>query len=223
MIIEVFTPQHGRHAGIVRGGASRKIAPHLQPGTQLSLTWKARLSDQLGSFTIEPVRSRAAQAMGDRLALSGLNAICALLVRVLPEREAHLQLYHRTIALLDLLGQSEVWPLAYLRWEQFLLEEMGYGMDLSACAVRGVNEDLAFVSPKSGRAVSRNAAGAWADRLLPLPPVLAGKGDAENEQIAIALGTTGYFIENRLLRGLGDRPMPAARQRLIDAITRQGD
>ena len=171
---------------------------------------------------MEPIRSRAAQAMGDRLALAGLNAVCALLGRVLPEREAHLPLYDRTVALLDLLGQSDLWPLAYLRWEQALLEEMGFAMDLSACAVRGVNEDLAFVSPKTGRAVSRDAAGEWADRLLPLPPVLAGKGDADNDQIAIALGTTGFFIEKRLMRSLGDRPMPAARQRLIDAICRQG-
>lgn len=222
MIIEVFTPQHGRHAGVVRGGISRKIAPHLQPGAQLALSWKARLNDHLGSFTVEPIRSRAAQAMGDRLALSGLNAICAILSRVLPEREAHLPLYDRTIALLDLLGQSDVWPLAYLRWEQALLEEMGYGMDLSACAVRGVNEDLAFVSPRTGRAVSREAAGEWADRLLLLPPVLAGKGDADNSEIAIALGTTGFFIEQRLMKALGDRPVPAARQRLIDAISRQG-
>lgn len=222
MIIELFTPQHGRHAGVVRGGTSRKTAPHLQPGAQLAVTWKARLNDHMGSFTIEPIRSRAAQSMSDRLALAGLNAVCGLLGRVLPEREPHLPLYERTIALLDLLGQPDIWPLAYLRWEQTLLEEMGYAMDLSACAVRGVNEDLAFVSPKTGRAVSREAAGEWADRLLPLPPVLAGKGDADNAQILIALSTTGYFIENRLMKSLGDRPMPAARQRLLDAMARQG-
>ena len=222
VIVEVFSKEQGRHAGVVRGGASRKIAPILQPGAQVNVTWKARLNQHLGSFTVEPVRSRAAQAMGDRLALAGLNAVNGLLVMVLPEREAHASLYDRTIGLLDLLGQSDVWPLAYLRWEQALLEEMGYGMDLSACAVRGVNEDLAFVSPKTGRAVSRDAAGVWADRLLPLPPVLAGKGDADNDQIIIALRTTGFFVEKRLLQGLGDRPMPAARQRLIDAITRQG-
>lgn len=219
-IIEVFSAAHGRHAGVVRGGASRKIAPILQPGAQLSVTWKARLDAHLGSFTVEPVRSRAAAAMGDRLSLAGLNAVCALLAMVLPEREAHRPLYDRTINLLDLLGQTDVWPLAYLRWEQALLEEMGFAMDLSACAVHGVNEDLAFVSPKTGRAVSRDAAGEWADRLLPLPPVLAGKGDASGAEIAKALGTTGYFIEHRLIRGLGDKPLPPARMRLIDAIAR---
>ena len=221
-ILEVFTPTMGRHAGVVRGGASRKLAPVLQPGAQVAVSWKARLDQHLGSFTVEPIRSRAAQAMGDRLALAGLNAVCGLLAVVLPEREPHLPLYERTVQLLDLLGQSEVWPLAYLRWEQALLEEMGFGMDLSACAVHGGNEDLAFVSPRSGRAVSREAAGEWADRLLPLPPVLAGKGDADAGEIVRALGTTGFFIEKRLMRALGDRPAPAARQRLLDAIARQG-
>ena len=220
VIIEVFSETHGRHAGVVRGGTSRKVAPLLQPGAQLSVTWKARLDSHLGSFTVEPIRSRAAAAMGDRLALAGLNAVCGLLVMVLPEREAHLSLYDRTIALLDLLGQSDVWPLAYLRWEQALLEEMGFGLDLSACAVRGVNEDLIYVSPKSGRAVSREGAGEWADRMLPLPPVLAGKGDATPAEIARALGTTGFFIENRLIKGLGDRPLPPARARLVEVIAR---
>lgn len=221
-ILDVFTPVMGRHAGVVRGGASRKVAPLLQPGAQVSVIWKARLDQHLGSFTVEPLRSRAAQAMGDRLALAGLNAVTGLLMRVLPEREAHSDLYDRTVQLLDLLGETEVWPLAYLRWEQALLEDLGFGLDLSACAVRGVNEDLAFVSPKSGRAVSRDAAGKWADRLLALPPVLAGKGDADEAEIVKALGTTGWFLEHKLIASTGDRPMPAARQRLLDAIARQG-
>ena len=220
VIIEVFSADHGRHAGVVRGGTSRKVAPILQPGAQLSVSWKARLESHLGSFTVEPIRSRAAVAMGDRLALAGLNAVCSLLAMVLPEREAHPPLYERTIALLDLLGQSDVWPLAYLRWEEALLEEMGFGLDLSACAATGINEELIFVSPKSGRAVSRQAAGEWADRLLPLPDVLARKGDASNAEIVKALRTTGYFIEHRLIKSLGDRPMPVARARLIDAIYR---
>ena len=223
VIIEVFSAMHGRHAGVVRGGISRKLAPVLQPGAQVQVTWKARLENHLGTFTVEPVRSRAAVAMGDRLALAGLNAVCALLAHVLPEREAHPPLYDRTVALLDLLGQGDVWPLAYLRWEQALLEEMGFGLDLSRCAVRGVNEDLAFVSPKTGRAVSRDGAGAWVDRLLPLPPVLAGQGEATHAQIVIALGTTGYFIEHQLVKSLGDKALPAARARLLDAIARQAD
>ncbi|WP_375254819.1 DNA repair protein RecO [Yoonia sp.] len=220
VIIEVFTAEHGRHAGVVRGGTSRKVAPILQPGAQLAVSWKARLDSHLGAFSVEPVRSRAAAAMGDRLALAGLNAVCALLAMVLPEREPHRAFYDRTVALLDLLGQSDVWPLAYLRWELALLDEMGFGLDLSACAVRGVNEDLVFVSPKSGRAVSREGAGEWADRMLPLPPVMAGRGDASGAQIARALFTTGYFLEHRLINGLADRPVPPARARLVDLIAK---
>ena len=220
-IIEVFTPLHGRHAGVVRGGTSRKIAPILQPGAQLDVTWRARLEDHIGGFTVEPVRSRAVAAMADRMALKGLNAVTALLSFCLPEREAHTPLYARTEALLDLLGQGELWPLAYLRWEVALLEEMGYGLDLSACAVRGTNEDLAFVSPKTGRAVSRQGAGEWIDRLLPLPPVLRGTGDAPDAEIAEAFRTTGYFLSEHLARDLGNKPLPEARARYVEAFNRR--
>jgi DNA repair protein RecO (recombination protein O) len=219
-IIEVFTPSRGLTAGIVRGGTSRKIAPTLQPGAQLDVTWKARLEDHLGSFTVEPIRSRTAQVMQDRLALAGLNAVTGLLSFLLPDREAHAQLYARTIQLLDLLGQNDVWPLAYLQWEVALLDEMGFGMDLSACAVSGLNDDLFYVSPRTGRAVSRLAAGEWADRLLPLPHVLLGKGDANLNEIVLALRTTGHFLNNHLAKSLGNLPIPEARQRLIDAMKR---
>ncbi|WP_090112342.1 DNA repair protein RecO [Limimaricola pyoseonensis] len=221
-IVEVFTRGHGLHAGVIRGGGSRRIAPLLQPGAQLDLTWRARLAEHMGNFTFEPVRSRAAQVMDDRLALAGLNAVAALLVSVLPERDPHAPLYDRTMALLDLLGEDELWPLAYLHWELALLEEMGFALDLSACAVTGATEGLDLVSPKSGRAVSRAGAGEWADRLLPLPPVLRGEGEAGPGDIAAALATTGWFIEHRLLPGSGERPLPPARARLVEAIARQG-
>jgi DNA repair protein RecO (recombination protein O) len=118
------------------------------------------------------------------------------------------------------LGQTDVWPLAYLQWEVALLEGMGFALDLSACAVSGLNDDLFYVSPRTGRAVSRLAAGEWADRLLPLPHVLLGKGDADPEQIVIALKTTGHFLHNHLAKSLGDRALPEARQRLIDVLKR---
>ncbi|MDH5798413.1 MAG: DNA repair protein RecO, partial [Paracoccaceae bacterium] len=136
-IIEVFTQDHGRHAGVVRGGAGRKMAPILQPGAQLDVTWRARLDEHIGSFTVEPLKSRAAALMSNRQALAGLNAVTALLSFCLPEREAHPSLYHRTISLLDMLGGSDVWPLAYLRWELSLLDELGFGLDLERCAVTG--------------------------------------------------------------------------------------
>lgn len=219
-IVEVFTPRHGRHAGVVRGGASRRMAPVLQPGGQVRVTWKARLVDHMGSFTVEPVRARSALVLGDRLALSGLNAVAALLSRTLPERDPHPDLYARTSALLDLAEAPDLWPLAYLRWELALLEETGFALDLTRCAVTGRADGLTHVSPRSGRAVRADAAGAWANRLLPLPPVLLGQGDAGPQDLRAAFNVTGHFIANRLLPSLGDRPPPAARQRLIDLICR---
>ena len=220
-IIEVFTPSHGRHAGVVRGGTSRRIAPILQPGAQLDVLWRARLEDHIGTFQTEPVRSRAALAMGDRMALAGLNAVTGLLAFCLPEREAHPKLYHSTEQLLDLLGHVDVWPLAYLRWEVLLLNEMGYALEVEKCAVTGSTDDLVFVSPKSGRAVSRGAAGEWADRLLPLPPILRGVGEGPDHEIAEALQTTGYFLQEHLARDLGNKPLPDARARFIDAFSRR--
>ncbi len=219
-IIDVFTPEKGRHAGVVRGGTSRKLAPILQPGAQLDVAWRARLEDHIGTFSVEPVRSRAALVMNNRFALSGLNAVTGLLSFCLPDREAHLPLYTRTEQLLDLLGQDDLWPLAYLRWEVALLEEMGFGLDLSACAVTGARDGLEYVSPKTGRAVSRAGAGEWLDRLLPLPPVLLGQGDAADQEIAQGLKVTGYFLEAHLAPDLGNKPIPDARARFVAAFTR---
>jgi DNA repair protein RecO (recombination protein O) len=220
-IIDVFTEGHGRHAGIVRGGASRKQAPHLQPGAQLDVLWRARLEDHLGTYQAEPLRSRAAVAMTGRLTLAGLNAVTALLTFCLPEREPHPKLYTRSEQLLDLLGQDEIWPLAYLNWETALLEELGFGLDLTECAVTGARENLVYVSPRSGRAVSQAGAGDWVERLLPLPPCLLGLGEAPDPEIAQALATTGYFLENRLAPALGNHPLPEARARFVDAFTRR--
>lgn len=218
-IIDVFTERHGRHAGVVRGGASRRMAPVLQPGAQLDVTWRARLEDHLGSYHAEPLRSRAAAALSGRLALAGLNAVTALLAFCLPEREPHPDLYVRSERLLDLLEHEDLWPLAYLQWELALLEETGFGLDLSACAVTGRLAGLAFVSPKTGRAVSREGAGEWADRLLPLPPVLLGQGDAGDTEILQALRTTGYFLETHLAPSLGSHPLPEVRGRLMDLLS----
>jgi len=215
-IIEVFSPEHGRHAGVVRGGAGKRMAPILQPGAQLDLTWRARLEDHIGAFTVEPQRSRAAASMGDRLALAGLNAVCALLTFALPEREAHRGLYLKTERLMDLLDQPEIWPLAYLDWEKALLEDLGYGLDLSTCAVLGAQaNDLSYVSPRTGRAVSAKGAGDWADRLLPLPPCLLGIGPAPDGEILQGLAVTGHFLTTHLAPDLGDKPLPEARARFV--------
>lgn len=220
-IVEIFTVAHGRHAGVVRGGTSRKIAPILQPGAQVDVVWRARLEDHIGSFQIEPLRSRAAAAMADRLSLAGLNAVTALLAFCLPEREPDPELYRETEQLLDLLGEVGIWPLAYLRWEQRLLTVMGYALDLEKCAVTGTQQNLIYVSPKSGCAVSAGAAGDWAPRLLPLPPVLRGVGTAPDHEIAAAFVTTGYFLTAHLAQDLGGRPLPEARARFVEAFSRR--
>ena len=222
VIADVFTAEHGRHAGVVRGGTSRKIAPILQPGTHLDLTWKARLDAHLGAFTVEPLKSRAVPLMADRLTLAALNAVCALMGFSLPEREPHPDLYRRTEALFDMIGVNPAWPLAYLRWELGLLDEMGFGLDLSSCAVTGEVDDLAYVSPRTGRAVSAEAAGEWVDQLLPLPPALLGHGEGDLGEISDGLKTTGYFLVNRLAMSLGDKTLPGARQRFADLVARQG-
>ncbi len=215
VIIEVFTPERGRHAGVVRGGASRKMAPVLQPGAQLDVEWRARLEDHIGTFRVEPLKSRA-WTMGDRMALAGLNAVCALLLFVLPEREAHAEIYRKTLILLDLLDQPEIWTLAYLNWELALLDEMGFGLDLRRCAVLGEKaNDLSYISPKTGRAVSRAGAGEWADRLLPLPPCLMGHGPAPDAEILQGFEVTGHFLKNHLAPQLGNRPLPEARARYV--------
>jgi len=221
-IIEVFTEGHGRHVGVVRGGASRKVAPILQPGAQLDLAWQARLDEHIGSFAVEPVKSRAAAVMGDRLALAGLNAMTALLSFTLPEREPHQLLYRRSLVLFDLLGTNDAWPVVYLRWELMLLEEMGFGLDLGRCAVTGARDDLVHVSPRSGRAVSAAGAGDWADRLLPLPPILLGQGVGSTAETLEGLRTTGHFLAHWLAPALGDRPLPEARQRFVDTLARAG-
>ncbi|RBI68345.1 DNA repair protein RecO [Roseovarius sp. TE539] len=221
-IIEVLTAHHGRHAGVVRGGASRRMAPILQPGAQLDLTWRARLESHIGSLTVEPVRSRAAASMSDRLLLAGLNAVVGLLLFTLPEREAQPTLYRRTEMLLDLLEEREVWPLAYLKWELALLDEMGFGLDLSACAVLGPGaNDLSYVSPRTGRAVSSAGAGEWAERLLPLPPCLLGEGPAPDTEIAEGLRTTGYFLRHHLAPQLANKPLPEARDRFAARFAAQ--
>ena len=218
-IIEVFTVAHGRHAGVVRGGASRRVAPILQPGAQLAVAWRARLDDHIGTFTVEPLRSRAG-LMADRLALAGLNAVCALLRAPLPEREPHARLWTGTVALLEAMQATPDWPLAYLRWEVDLLEELGFGLDLGRCAVTGARDDLAFVSPRTGRAVSRAGAGDWADRLFPLPACLLGQGPGTAAERAQALAITGHFLARELAPVLGGKPLPEARARLIDLLNR---
>lgn len=214
-IIEVLTKDHGRHLGVVRGGSSRKMAPILQTGAELSLEWHARLHDHMGSFRAEPLKSNAA-LMEDALALSVLVSLCALLKIALPEREPHPRIYAQSLAMIGAMqSTSSDWLADYVRWEMCLLEELGFGLDLGRCAVTGSRDDLIYVSPRSGRSVSRDGAGDWADRLLPLSPILLGQGRATAKDIRDGLRVTGHFLQRELADQLKAGPLPEARRRMI--------
>lgn len=219
-IIEVFTEAHGRQTGVVRGGGGRRMAAVLQPGASLDVVWRARLEEHLGNFTAELVRGRAGGLLGDRTALAGLASLTALCSFCLPERQAYPALFRQTETVLDLIGTTDLWPFAYLQWEAALLSEMGYGLDLTACAVTGATEGLVYVSPRSARAVTATGAGAWAERMLPLPACLQGVPTTAPSDVLRGLQTTGYFLEHRLVPAQGDKDLPAARARLIDALQR---
>ncbi len=215
-VIEVFTAGHGRHAGVVRGGASRRMAPVLQPGAQVAVVWRARLSEHIGSFAVEPLRSRAG-LLGDPGGLAALVSVCALLHVALPEREAHAALWAESVGLLDGL-EGPGWAEAYLRWEVRLLADLGFGLDLSVCAVTGAAEGLAYVSPRTGRAVSRAGAGDWAERLLPLPALLGGVD--EGAELAQGLAITGHFLARELAPVLKGATLPEARARLVARLSK---
>lgn len=215
-IIDAFTAAHGRHAGVVRGGASRKMAPLLQPGAQLSLEWRARLEDHIGSYRPELIRSRAGALMAEGDALAGMGAVAALLTAWLPEREPHAPLYAATVDLLDAMGRAPDWREAYVGWELMLLAELGYALDLSRCAATGETDSLAWVSPKTGRAVSAEAGAPYADRLLPLPAFLGGATGG----VAEGLRLTGHFLSEWVAPAFGAHSPPDARARLVERLSR---
>ncbi len=225
-IIEVLTQAHGRHAGVVRGGGSRRMAPVLQPGARLALDWHARLEDHIGTFRVDPRPGRIALILSDRPALAALGSANALVSASLPEREAHPQLYAATLELFESLAVASDWPSLYAAWELALLAELGFGLDLSRCAATGEEEDLIWVSPRSGCAVSRAAGAPWADRLLALPGFLrAGWHDGapvSRGDLAAALRLTGFFLETRLGPSLPQERLPSARSRAVDLILRHG-
>jgi DNA repair protein RecO (recombination protein O) len=216
-ILDVLTQSHGRHLGMVRGGGSRRAKPALQAGNSLHVSWRARLSEHLGNFHVEPLRARAGVLFESRDRLIGLHALAAVAQLVLPDRQPHRPVYEAGEILLDAMlddGFSH-WAPLYVRWETGLLEELGFGLDLSRCAATGTVEDLRYISPKSGRAVSGAAGAPYRDRLFPLPRFLLGaqNGLPDLVEIAAGLRMTAHFLLERALRPNG-RELPAARQRL---------
>jgi len=219
-IIEALTAEHGRHAGLVRGGAGRKLAATLQPGNYLSLRWRARLAENLGTFETELIHSYASDAMADREALATLESMRAVASVLLPER-SETSLFDLTKLLLDVLADASARRIAYSQWEVALLAELGFGLDLRKCAAAGVTDDLCYVSPKSGCAVSRGAGEAYADRLLPLPVFLStGSNQVDPSAFAQALTMTGYFLEHWAGQPLGLKSLPPARERLLSLARR---
>ena len=217
VILELLTRNHGRHAGLVRGGASRRVKPSLQPGNSLHVSWRARLEEHLGSFSCELAKARAGELMESRVALAGLNAFTALTGAAVPERQGYATVFLGAEVLLDAMMSEDAahWMTLYIRWELGLLEALGFGLDLSGCAVTGATRDLTFVSPKSGRSVSREGAGIYAARLFSLPAFLVHSHADEptpNDIIA-GLTLTGHFLQQRVLQPHG-KQMPPARLRL---------
>ncbi len=219
-VVELLTRAHGRHLALVHGGRSRRLRPVLQIGNQVDVTWKARLAEHLGHATLELRRGFAAEAMETPAALAGLTSLAAL-ARLLPERDPHPNLYEVTLFVLGFLDDDSVWPALYVRWELALLDELGFGLDLSECAATGSNDQLIYVSPKSGRAVSASAGEPYRDKLLALPQFLtqSRQGGVTGEDVRIGLALTGYFLESRVLTPHG-APMPDARQRLLALLSK---
>lgn len=216
-IVEALTLRHGRWVAHVAGGASRRIRPLAQPGAPVIFRYRARLEDQLGSATLEAAGEGPSRHFDDPLALAGLAAAAAV-VACLPEREPHEEVYHAFAALLGSLQDPSVWPAVYVRFEAGLLEALGFGLDLSRCAVSGTADDLAFVSPRTGRAVSAAAGGPWRDRLLVLPPfLLSAQQPLSGGDIEAGLTLTGHFLAACVFAVL-NRPLPEARRRLVERL-----
>jgi DNA repair protein RecO (recombination protein O) len=222
-VVDLLTRSHGRHSGLVHGGRSRKNRPILQIGNQVQAVWKARLADHLGRMTLELKRGTAAAAMDDPPALAALTSLCAL-TRLLPERDPHPALYEVTLFVMSFLDDPSVWPALYVRWELALLQELGFGIDLSQCAVTGSNDQLIYVSPRTGRAVSASAGEPYRDRLLPLPQFLTRTRTTAvtRQDIESGLKLTGHFLQSRLLTPHGGA-LPETRNRILAALPRTAD
>jgi len=197
-VVDVLCRDHGRHSGLIR--ESKRLGGALQPGTDVELDWKARLENHLGRWRIEQARVRAAACLDDAARLSALASATAVTAALLPEREPHPNIHAALTILLDSVEADDHWAPLYVRYELGLLTDLGFGLDLAACALTGTQDDLAYVSPKTGRAVNRAAAGAWADKLLRLPEFLLGRQGAPigPDDISAGLALCGHFLERHI-------------------------
>lgn len=219
LIVELLTREHGRHAGLVRGGQSPKMRAVFQPGNAVAASWRGRLAEHLGTIVCELARAHAAHLIDDPDRLAGLSAAAALVAAALPEREPHPDVFASFGEFVHALDSAAEWRAHYIGWERDLLSALGFGLDLSRCAVTGVATDLAYVSPRTGRAVSRAAGLPYHDKLLPLPDFLLHQGVADSGQIAQGMALTGHFLLHHVFAPQG-RTLPAARLRLAERICR---
>ena len=221
-IVELLTAGHGRYAAHVAGGASRRMKPFLQAGARVLARFRARTAEQLGSAALEPVGEGPSALFDDPLALSGLAAAAATAAGALPEREPHPGAFLAFEALSASLVHPDIWPAVYVRFEAGLLQDLGFGLDLSTCAATASTDDLVYVSPRTGRAVSRAAGAPYAERLLPLPPFLlsAQHGLGEGD-VGDGLTLTGHFLESFVFAPL-NKPLPPARVWLIERLKEAG-
>jgi DNA repair protein RecO (recombination protein O) len=223
-IVEAMTRAHGRHLGLVRAARSARMAAALQPGNTLGLVWRARLDEHLGAYAVEPLQLRAGRLIASALALNGLAWLAAL-ARLLPERDPHEAVYETLTLIADRLDDAALAPALVVRFETQMLAECGFRLDLARCAATGAADGLAYVSPKSGRAVSREAGEPWRDRLLPLPAFLrAGVSLAEApsaEDIADGFRTTGFFLMRDVFAARGEA-LPDSRRAFLAAASRAG-
>ncbi|HVN01088.1 MAG TPA: DNA repair protein RecO [Caulobacteraceae bacterium] len=221
-IVEFVTARHGKYAAHVAGAASRRARPHLQAGARVTARYRARTADQLGSAMLEPAGEGPAALFDDRLALAGLSSAAAVTAGALPEREPHPGAFRGLEALIAAFAAPEIWPAVYVRFEAGLLADLGFGLDLAKCAVTGAADDLAYVSPRTGRAVSASAGSDYKDRLFPLPPfLLSAQGGLGPGDIGAGLVITGHFLERFVFSPL-NRPLPPARHWLHDRLAEAG-
>ncbi len=215
-IAEIITAQHGRAMGLVRGGRSKQQRPVLQAGNMVQTVWRARLEEQLGTFTLEPLNLRAGAIMEEPFRLAGLATVTGL-AQLLPEREPHPRVYDALRVVLDSIENDELWPALLVRWELGLLEELGFGLDLTKCAATGARDDLTFVSPRSGKAVSAAAGAPFRDRLFRLPPFLTGGTGASPRDVIDGLKLAAYFLNRHVYEPRGAR-IPEQQEWVIRAL-----
>jgi DNA repair protein RecO (recombination protein O) len=213
-VVHLLTRDRGRHAGLARGALGSRQRGLFQPGNLVAATWSGRLAEHLGNYSCEAIEAYAARVLDDADRLAALSAAAAVCERALPEREPHPPCYDGLRALLEALTGPH-WAAVYVRWELALLAELGFGLDLTACAAGGDNDRLAYVSPRSGRAVSLAAGAPYRDRLLALPGFLVGRGDDGPGEIGAGLALTGFFLERHVFAP-HHQPLPPARRRLAE-------